>query len=57
MSQRSSDLHTLLHFSIYIFSTNLYSNRLDAGKTKFLIDNHYKVMSETLDTVAFVRFL
>ena len=29
-------------FSIYIFSTNLYSNRLDVWKTKFLIDHHLK---------------
>ena len=57
MSQCRSDLHTSTNFFIYIFPPNLYSNRLDAWKTKFLIDNHYKVMSETLDTVAFVRIL
>ena len=56
MSQRRSDLHTLLNFSIYIFPINLYWNRIPvwhkiSGKKKlFLIDPHDKgSMSETFD--------
>ena len=38
MSQRRSDLHILLNFSIYIFPRYLYLNRLDALKYIFPID-------------------
>ena len=42
MSQRRLDLHTLLNFSIYIFPTNLYSNRLDAWKCEYFHCPQYK---------------
>ena len=60
MSQRSSDLHILLNFSIYfpdIFTEIGLMCDINLGvKKKILIDLHDKVtMSEMLDTVAFVR--
>ena len=43
MSQRRSDLHILLYFSIYIFPRYLYWNRRDALKIYFAIDPmHYQ---------------
>ena len=51
MSQRSSDLHTLLNFSIYIFPPNLYSNRfLSIFQILFSIDPNVKgAVSEMFD--------